>query len=90
MGVSGQVTVRYSTEHGEQKVESEHIDVPSDLSNGMIDAAEERLAQKAPPKTLSLIAATPKPRLVKLAVTAAGQERFSTGGSNSVSPRITS
>ena len=81
-GVSGQVTVRYSTEHGEQKVESEHIDVPSDLSNGMIPTLLKNVRPEAPPKTLSLIAATPKPRLVKLAVTAAGQERFSTGGSS--------
>jgi len=33
------------------------------------------------PKTVSMIAATPKPRLVKLAIASAKPERFSIGGS---------
>jgi len=32
------------------------------------------------PKTLSFVAATPKPSLVKLALSTAGRDRFSTGG----------
>ncbi len=80
-GVTGQVTVRYANEHGEQKVENEHIDVPPDLANGMILTLLKNVRPEAPPKTLSLIAATPKPRLVKLAIAASGQERFSTGSS---------
>ena len=80
-GVSGQVTVRYRNEHGEQKVETEHIDVPLDLANGMMLTLLKNIRPEAPPNTVSLIAATPKPRLVKLAITAAAQERFSIGGS---------
>ena len=34
----------------------------------------------APPKSLSMIAATPKPRLVKLAISQAAQEQFSLAG----------
>ena len=34
---------------------------------------------EAPPKTLSYIAATPKPRMVKLGISVADQERFLTG-----------
>lgn len=77
---SGQVTVRYSDEHGQPKTESEHLDVPPDLANGLILTLLKNVRPAAPPKSLSLIAATPKPRLVKLAISAAGQERFSTGG----------
>jgi hypothetical protein len=80
-GASGQVTVRYATDHGEPKVETEHVDVPPDLANGMILTLLKNVRPDTPPKTLSLIAATPKPRLVKLAITAAGQEGFSIGGS---------
>ena len=79
-GSTGGVTVRYTNDHGEQKAESEHIDVPADLANGMILTLLKNVRPNALPKSISLIAATPKPRLVKLAITAAGQERFVTGG----------
>jgi hypothetical protein len=77
-GTSGQVTVRYADD-GKQKVESEHIDVPPDLANGLILTLLKNVRTGAPPKTISLVAATPKPRLVKLAISAAGEEPFSTG-----------
>jgi hypothetical protein len=76
----GDVTVRYTNEHGEQKVEAEHLELPADLANGLILTLLKNVRPDAPPKTLSFVAATPKPRLVKLALTAAGQDRFSTDG----------
>jgi hypothetical protein len=76
----GDVTVRYTDEHGAQKVESEHLDLPLDVANGMILTLLKNVRPEAPPKTLSFVAATPKPQLVKLAITSAGQDRFSTGG----------
>jgi len=78
-GAGGQVTVRY-TDDGKQKVETERIKVPPDLANGLILTLLKNVQTGAPPKTVSLVAATPKPRLVKLAITAAGDEPFSTGG----------
>ena len=78
-GSSGQVTVRYEDD-GKHKVESERIEVPPDLANGLILTLLKNVRTGAPPKSISLIAATPKPRLVKLAITAAGEEPFSTGG----------
>lgn len=77
--VSGQVAVRYTDEHGQQKVETDRLDLPPDLANGMIPTLLKNVRRDAPPKTLSLVAATPKPRLVKLAITVAGDESFSTG-----------
>jgi hypothetical protein len=79
-GVSGQVTVRYADEHGQQKVESEHLELPLDVANGLIPTLLKNVRPDAPPKTLSLVAATAKPRLVKLAITTAGADPFSTGG----------
>jgi hypothetical protein len=79
-GSSGRVTVRYTDEQGKQKVEAERLDVPPGLANGLILTLLKNVQTGAPPKTVSLVAATPKPRLVKLAITVAGDEPFSTGG----------
>lgn len=76
---SGQVTVRYANDHGEQKVEAEHLELPADLANGIILTLLKNVSAGAPPNTVSMVAATPKPRLVKLAIAAAGEDPFSTG-----------
>jgi hypothetical protein len=77
---SGQSIVRYTNEHGEQKIETERLELPPDLANGMVLTLLKNVRPDAPPKTLSYVAATPKPRIVKLALTSAGEERFRTGG----------
>jgi hypothetical protein len=77
---SGRVVVRYSDEDGKQKVADEHFDLPDDLANGVILTLLKNVAPGAPPPALSMIAPTPKPRLVKLALTAVGADRFSIGG----------
>jgi len=61
-------------------VENEEIGVIPDLVNGLIVTTLKNAQRGDPPATLSYIAATPKPRLVKLTVTAAGDETFLTGG----------
>jgi hypothetical protein len=76
---TGRVTVRY-TEDGKQRVENEEIGVIPDLVNGLIVTTLKNAQRGDPPATLSYLAATPKPRLVKLTVTAAGDETFLTGG----------
>ena len=76
----GEATVRYTDDHGQPKAETEHFDPVADLANGMILTLLKNVRVDAPPKSLSLIAATPKPQMVKLAVSVAGTERFSTGG----------
>jgi hypothetical protein len=78
---AGQVTVRYTDEHGEQKSEVERMELPPDLANGMIITLLKNVRRNAMPKTLSYIAATPKPRLVKLALGVAGTEPFTVAGS---------
>jgi hypothetical protein len=77
---SGRVIVRYTNEHGEQKVEDERLELPDDLANGMILTLLKNVSPSGTLPTLSMIAVTPKPRLVKLALTAAGTDPFSTGG----------
>jgi hypothetical protein len=78
--LNGQVTVRYADDHGERKVESEHIDLPPDLANGLVLTMLKNANPAAPPKSVGFVAATPKPQLVKLAVSEAGEESFATAG----------
>jgi hypothetical protein len=79
-GANGHVTVRHTDEEGKENVESERVKVPPDLANGMVPILLKNSHPEAPP-TVSLLAATPKPRLVKLAISSAGEERFLVAGS---------
>ena len=79
-GTTGQVTVRYTDDDGQSKIATERLEVPPDLANGMVATVLKNVRADAPPKDLSFVAATPKPLLVKLDVSVAGSERFSTGG----------
>lgn len=76
---AGQATVRYTDEHGTSKTETDHIDAPADLANGMILTLLKNVRPGTLPKELSLVVATPKPLLVKLKLASAGDEPFSTG-----------
>jgi hypothetical protein len=75
---SGNVTVRY-TDGDEDKVVSEHLDLPADVGNGMILTLLRNIRPGAPPRSLAFVAATPKPRMIKLDISVSGRERFSTG-----------
>ena len=77
---SGRVTVRYADD-GEQKVADERLELPMDLANGLIPTLLKNVMPGPSSTKVSMVAATPKPRLVKLAVTNVGEEPFSTGGS---------
>jgi len=81
-GTTGRVTVRYKDESGQSKSETEQFDVPPDLANGIVAKLLMNTRPEAMPKSFSIIAATPKPRMVKLAITAGARERFSIGGSS--------
>lgn len=77
----GQVTVRYKNDHGEEKVEAERMDLPPDLANGIIITLLKNVRRNALPPSVSLVAPTPKPRLVKVTIAVAGTDSFSIAGS---------
>jgi hypothetical protein len=77
---SGEVVVRHINDHGESKTEAEHLDLPPDVSNGMMNTVLKNVKADALPVTVSYVAATPKPRLVKLTITTAGTDAFSAAG----------
>jgi hypothetical protein len=77
---SGQVIVRYTQKDGKENVETEHMDLPLDLANGLTSTLLKNLDPEALPAKVSLLAATPKPRLVNLKITSEGKDLFSVGG----------
>jgi len=77
---NGQVTVRSAGKDGKEEVKTDHVDLPPDLANGMIPLVVENMRSDAPETTVSMLAVTPKPRVVKLVFTKRGEEDFSLGG----------
>ena len=80
-GSTGQVTVRSTDDDGKDKVVTERLDLPLDVANGLVLTLLKNVRSDAPQLTVSMVAATPKPRLVKLAISPQGEEPFSVGGS---------
>jgi hypothetical protein len=78
---TGEITVHSSDEKGKQKAVTEHLTLPPDLANGLVFTLLKNIRPEAPQTKVSMLAATPKPRLVKLAITSQGEEPFSVGGS---------
>ena len=78
---TGKCTVRYTDDDGKEKVETERLILPTDLANGMILTLLKNIKPDAPKTTVSWVAATPKPKLVKLSISPEGEDSFSVGGS---------
>lgn len=78
---TGQVTVRYADDKGEEKVESQRMKLPADLANGMVPTLLKNIPIGTTPPPMPVVVATPKPRVVKLSFTSQGAEPFSLSGS---------
>jgi hypothetical protein len=78
--VKGRVTVHYAGDDGQPRVASDDVTLPADLANGMVLTVLKNARPDAPPRSVGFVVATPKPRLVKLAISAAGEGSFTTGG----------
>jgi hypothetical protein len=76
---SGQVMVRYTDDHGQEKVESEQMKLPPDLANGITLMLLKNIAPGSALPSMSMVLATPKPRLVKLELADAGEDPLTTG-----------
>jgi hypothetical protein len=81
VSASGKVTVRYSEEDGKENKVEERLKLPPDTANGMIMTLLKNISPKTPKTTVSMVALTPKARLVNLEITPLGEEPFSTGAS---------
>jgi hypothetical protein len=76
---SGQVTIRHSGDDGNEEVISERPKLPPDIANGMVLTLLKNIRPDTPETTVSMLAATPKPRVVKLHIVPESEESFTTG-----------
>jgi hypothetical protein len=81
-GSSGQIMVRYTDDDGKEKTLTDRLTLPPNVANGMIPTLLKNIRTDVPQTTVSMVAATPKPRLVKLLISPEGEESFSVGGSS--------
>jgi hypothetical protein len=79
-GSTGAVAVRYSDDNGKEKSSDEVLQLPSNLANGILPTLLKNLPPGAQSAAASMVVAAPKPQLVKLAISAEGDEWFMTGG----------
>jgi hypothetical protein len=77
---TGQVTVRYTNDKGNEKVETKRLGLPPDLANGIILDILKNIRSDTEETKVSYVAATPKPRLVKLSIVPQGEDKFSVVG----------
>ena len=75
----GEVTVRYTDDHKQEKVTTEHLELPPDLANGILFTLLKNVQPEAPKTTVSYVAAMPKARVVNLEIVPRGQKPFSIG-----------
>src|SRR5438477_6303687 len=76
---TGQVTVRYTDDKGKTEVLSQRIGLPPDVANGLMLTLMKDIQPSTPQTTVSMVAAMPKPRLVKLVIVPQGEEPLSHG-----------
>lgn len=76
-----EATVRYS-EDGKEKVVTEHPDLPADIANGMVLTLLKNISPETPETKVAMLAATPKPQLVRLLIARQGEDPFKLDGSN--------
>jgi hypothetical protein len=76
----GEVQVR-DMKNGKNKIIARQISLPPGLANGLISTVIKDFADNAP-HTVSMLAATPKPRIVKMEITPEGEESFTVGGNS--------
>ena len=83
----GQVSARL-TENSEEKSATEQVNLPVDLANGMLLNVLKNIRSEAKKTTVSYLVATPKPRVIKMVITAQGKEAFSIAGLRQNSTRF--
>jgi len=76
---AGKVEVRSIDGDGKEKVITENMKLPPDLANGLIFILLKNIPPDSAETKASMIVTTPKPRLVKLAISAEGEDAFQVG-----------
>lgn len=77
---TGQVTVRTTDKDGKEDVKTDQMKLPPDLANGLVPIIFENVKSDATDLTFPMVVFTPKPRLVKLAISRIGEDDTSVAG----------
>jgi hypothetical protein len=77
---TGQVNIRYTDDDGKEKTIEERLKVPADAANGLVPTLLSNLDPKAVKTTVSMVVSTPKPRIVKMELSPAGEDTFTVAG----------
>lgn len=75
---SGKVTVR-TVEKGKEKRTTKQMNLPPDISNGLLFTLVKNMDPAAPETTVSMVAPSDKPRIVKLRFTPAAEKEVKFG-----------
>jgi hypothetical protein len=75
---TGKITVR-TTEKGKEKTVTKRLDLPNDVANGLLFTIAKNLEPTASETVLSMVAASAKPRVVKLHITPTEEKAFHEG-----------
>ena len=77
--VPGQQVTFRDLSKSTDEAKTEHMDLPPDLSNGLLPALIQNM-QGNTPIEVSYVALAPKPRMVKVAIAKGGEDHFTVGG----------
>jgi hypothetical protein len=77
----GQVEVRSQDDKGHDKIIKQHMDLPTDLGNGLLFTLFENLRPGTQKATVSMLVTTPKPRIVRVNLSPTGKDPFWIGNS---------
>ncbi len=76
---TGMVTVKTTNKKGEAKTETNHMDLPNDVANGMVGSLVLNVNRDAA-FSVGMVATTSKGRLIKLDFTSTGEQPFRIAG----------
>jgi hypothetical protein len=74
---TGEVVVMCREKGGRETRYAERFALPADLSNGIVPTVLKNVRPESPPKSVSLLVATPAPRVVQLVMAPPARERVS-------------
>ena len=77
---AGDVTIKTIDKDGKEKVETNHLDLPPDVSNGLVSTLLTNIPANAPEFRLGMFAPSGKGRLLQVRVTPEGKSSFSVVG----------
>lgn len=86
---AGRVTIRTRDSKGAEKVIERQLSMPEDVSNGLLLTLIKNVDPHAASTTVSMVATTDKPRIVKVVISPAGEDQVSIGGKRHKAIRYT-